>query len=181
MRTEWTKNTKKDKTNTTQNAQYPPIPFQWPFKPIQTHNSTNSRSDTSNFNRSAVAKNVNKAEDLNSQINKFLNTSIPAIVRFDLPNLAHEYIPAELLCIEEELDTCCPLFRCDQVDQMVSVYTRILKNTVVIITPGITKLFNIPLSHGKLPSKLETPIPRSTKLSDPNNYTALFLHCQSCH
>ena len=59
------------------------------------------------------------------------------------------------------------------------ISARMLKNTAHSIAPSITKLFNLSLSTGTIPSRwkksLVVPIPKSQELSNPSHYRPVSL------
>ena len=59
------------------------------------------------------------------------------------------------------------------------VSARMLKHTATSISPAVTRLFNMSLSLGRLPSEwksaLVVPIPKSQHKSDPSNYRSISL------
>ena len=56
---------------------------------------------------------------------------------------------------------------------------RMLKSTAASIAPAVTNLFNLSLRLGRVPSEWKsarvTPVPKSSKFSDPANYRPVSL------
>ena len=88
-------------------------------------------------------------------------------------------IPTDLLCTEEEV--CNYLLALDATKACGSdgLSAKMLKGTAASIAPAVTKLFNISLWRGELPSEwkhaLITPIPKISERSNVSNYRPISL------
>ena len=117
-----------------------------------------------------------KANLLNSFFGSCFNISHPPIELGSPPSVSY---PEELLCNESgvyDLVTSLDVLKASGQD---GISARMLKATACSIAPSLTKLFNLFLQSGTIPSvwkkSLVVPIPKNSEMKDPTNYQPISL------
>ena len=133
-----------------------------------------------------------KADLLKCYFSECFNHSQPPLNSDCYQVLVPESCPHDLLCTEDdvyELLSCIDTTKSNGPD---GISARMLKFTASSITPAITKLFNLSIKLGKLPSEWKAarinPIPKQGSRSDPEKYCPIsllsilskLLHIQRC-
>ena len=128
---------------------------------------------------------LDKANLLNSFFCFCFNMSHPAIHPLITPALS--VCPEDILCSEsEEFDLLATLV-VSKASGQDGISTRMRKSTASSIAPSLTKLFNLSITSGTIPSlwrkSLVVPIPKSQELSNYRPITLLsiiskMLECQ---
>jgi len=132
---------------------------------------------TLSHNDTTVQTDIGKANLLNSFFSSCYNLSHSEYHHNLQP--PHE-CPEELLCNEEEVYQLLSSLDVTKANGPDGISARMLKHTAASITPSITKLFNLSLCTGHVPSEwkqsLVVPIPKSNNNKDlPNNYRPISL------
>ena len=117
--------------------------------------------------------NIDKAAVLNNFFYECFNSTLPPLPTH-VSWLDPVNFPEDLLCTEDvtiELITKLEISKATGPD---NISARMLKETATSIASSLTKLFNLSLSSGHLPSAWKlarvVPVPKSSDLSSPSNY-----------
>ena len=120
-----------------------------------------------------VDSNPDKAQVLNNFFHQCFNRSLPP-----LPShsswLDPTNFPENLLCTEDAVSDLVTNLDASKATGPDDISARMLKETAPSIVYSLTKLFNLSLTSGKLPSAWKlarvVPVPKSNDLSAPSNY-----------
>ena len=120
-----------------------------------------------------------KAELLNEHFTQCFNYFVEPLQPCYSHTLADNKIPSQLLCTVDEVYHLLSSLDPAKATGPDLVSARMLKHTATSISPAVTRLFNMSLSLGSLPSEwksaLVVPIPKSQHKSDPSNYRPISL------
>ena len=120
-----------------------------------------------------------KAELLNEHFTQCFNHFVEPLQPCCSHILADNKIPPQLLCTVDEVYHLLSSLDPAKATGPDLVSARMLKHTATSISPAVTRLFNMSLSLGRLPSQwksaLVVPIPKSQHKSDPSNYRPISL------
>ena len=120
-----------------------------------------------------------KAELLNEHFTQCFNYFVEPLQPCCSHTLADNKIPSQLLCTVDEVYHLLSSLDPAKATGPDLVSARMLKHTATSISPAVTRLFNMSLSLGRLPSEwksaLVVPIPKSQHKSDPSNYRPISL------
>ena len=113
----------------------------------------------------------------NAHFTSCFNYSVPVLKEVHV--ITPDEPPSYLLCHKDEVTHMLSSIDVSKASGPDGIGARMLKSTAASIAPAITNLFNISLSHGKVPSEWKTacvtPIPKSSKLSDHANFRPVSL------
>ena len=111
-----------------------------------------------------------KANLLNSFFGSCFNTSHPPIELGSPPSVSY---PEELLCTESKVYDLVASLDVSKASGQDGISARMLKATACSIAPSLTKLFNLSLQSGIIPSawkkSLVVPVPKNSEMKDPTN------------
>ena len=117
-----------------------------------------------------------KANLLNSFFGSCFNTSHPPIELGSTPSVSY---PEDLLCTESEVYDLVASLDVSKASGQDGISARMLKATACSIAPSLTKLFNLSLQSGTIPSvwkkSLVVPIPKNSDMKNPSNYRPISL------
>ena len=117
-----------------------------------------------------------KANLLNSFFGSCFNTSHPPIELGSPPSVSYS---EELLCTESGVYDLVASLDVSKASGQDGISARMLKETACSIAPSLTKLFNLSLQSGTIPSvwkkSLVVPIPKNSEMKDPSNYRPILL------
>ena len=97
-----------------------------------------------------------KANILDNTFTNSFNHSIPGIGHGDLPDVALVDCPTEFLSTEDEVYELWSNLNITKANGPDDISARMLKETALSITPIVTHLFNISITHGELPDEWKT-------------------------
>ena len=85
----------------------------------------------------------------------------------------------DFLCTEEEVCALLSSINPSKSNGPDSITPRMLLSTAEVIAPAVTKLFNLSLTQGKLPTEWKAArvvsIPKFSQTSNPSNYRSVSL------
>ena len=150
------------------------------WKAVKNLNGSQCTIPTLNHSGETATSDNEKATMLNNFFSSCFNHSIPPISPSngsERPNPID--CPPELLCTEDEvLELLCALDT-SKANGPDNISAKMLKSTAVSIAPVLTKLLNLSITTGKLPSAWKTssvvPIPKTENKSDAKNYRPISL------
>ena len=150
------------------------------WKAVKNLNGSQCTIPTLNHSGETATSDNEKATMLNNFFSSCFNHSIPPISPSngsERPNPID--CPPELLCTEDEvLELLCALDT-SKANGPDNISAKMLKSTAVSIAPVLTKLLNLSIITGKLPSAWKTssvvPIPKTENKSDAKNYRPISL------
>lgn len=120
-----------------------------------------------------------KASALNSFFATCFNRSCPPLTSEELPTLHALDCPTELLCTEDEVFEMLYNLDTSKASGPDGISGMMLKHTASSIGPILTKLFNLSITTGKVPTAWKmsavVPIPKSKDSADPSNYRPISL------
>ena len=120
---------------------------------------------------------VEKANLLNSFFCSCFNRSHSPIQHLNAPINAE--CPVENLCSESKVGDMLAALDTTKASGPDGISARLLKSTALSIAPSLTKLFNLSITTGSLPSpwkkSLVVPIPKNQEQSKPSNYRPISL------
>ena len=128
---------------------------------------------------STATDNVEKANLLNSTFISHFNNKQPPLTSADLPLTDPNGTVDNILCSEDQVYELLTSIDTTTANGHDDISAIMLKKTALSITPAVTKLFNVSLTSGELPSEWKTarvtPIPKSGDSSNPSNYRPISL------
>ena len=128
---------------------------------------------------STATDNVEKANLLNSTFISHFNNKQPPLTSADLPLTDPNGSVDNILCSEDQVYELLTSIDTTTANGHDDISAIMLKKTALSITPAVTKLFNVSLTSGELPSEWKTarvtPIPKSGDSSNPSNYRPISL------
>ena len=121
-----------------------------------------------------------KANAFNTFFATCFNQSFPQLTLEYAPDLPPQDCPAEMLCTEVDVFNMLNALDTTKVCGPDGITGKMLKMTASSITPVLTKLFNLSIATGTVPTawKISTvvPVPKcSANTSDPSNYRPISL------
>ena len=127
--------------------------------------------------RSVDGVEVTDAQDKATLLNSFFytcfNNSSPPLTN-QSPHLVSSECPLDLLCTEDEVYDLIVQLDPSKSTGPDGISARMLRGTVDVIVPSLTKLFNLSLSSGIFPEAWKlariVPVPKAGDLSRPSNY-----------
>ena len=135
---------------------------------------------TLNHSGETATSDNEKATMLNNFFSSCFNHSIPPISPSsgsERPNPI-DFLP-ELLCTEDKVLELLRALDTSKANGPDNISAKMLKSTAVSIAPVLTKLLNLSITTGKLPSAWKTssvvPIPKTENKSDAKNYRPISL------
>ena len=131
------------------------------------------------LNGTVAHSDIDKANILNSFFCSCFNTSHPPIQYQANPTVPTSSPVEEVLCSESEVCDMLAVLDVSKASGPDGISARMLKNTAPNIAPSLTKLFNLSIATGIIPSSWKkssiVPIPKAHELSSPNNYRPVSL------
>ena len=124
---------------------------------------------------STATDNVEKANLLNSTFISHFNAygKQPPLTSADLPSTDPSVSVDNILCSEDQVYELLTSIDTTIANGHDNISAIMLKKTALSITPAVTKLFNVSLTSGELPSEWKTarvsPIPKSGDNSNPSS------------
>ena len=122
---------------------------------------------------------IEKANALNSFFSTCFNQSFPQLTPEVAPVLQPQDCPAELLCTEVEIFNMLNALDTSKASGPDGISGKMLKSTAPSITPVLTKLFNLSMRTGIVPTAWKTsavvPVPKGTISAEPANYRPISL------
>ena len=120
--------------------------------------------------------NAEKANLLNSTFISHFNNKQPPLTLADLPLTDPSVSVDNILCSEDQVYELLTSIDTTTANGHDNISAIMLKKTALRITPAVSKLFNVSLTSGELPSEWKTarvsPIPKS---GDNSNYRPISL------
>ena len=120
-----------------------------------------------------VHSNVEKAEVLNSFFYDCFNKALPPLGKH-VSCLDPTQIPGNLLCTEDVILDLIVGLETYKATGPDDISARMLKETASTIAPSLTKLFNLSMTSGNLPTEWKlarvVPVPKSNNLTSPSSY-----------
>ena len=150
------------------------------WKAVKNLNGRQCSIPTLNHSGETATSDNEKATMLNNFFSSCFNQSIPPIS----PSGGSERLdpidcPPELLCTEDEVLELLLALDTSKANGPDNISAKMLKSTAVSIAPVLTKLLNLSITTGKLPSAWKTssvvPIPKTENRSDAKNYRPISL------
>ena len=147
------------------------------WKAIKYLNKNKSSIPTLSLEDKIAHSDADKANLLNSFFTDCFNNSHPPIQLQEVSR--HPSCPEEILCSESEVGDLLAALDPSKASGKDDISAKMLKYTAYSIAPSITKLFNLSLTTGTIPSvwkkSLIVPIPKNQELSNPSNYRPVSL------
>ena len=147
------------------------------WKAMKYLNKSQCSIPTLSHDDATVQTDIGKADLLNSFFSSCYNLSHSPLVPSEYQNSqSPQECPDEILCNEEEVYQLLSSLDVTKANGPDGISARALKQTATSITPSITKLFNLSLRTGHIPSewKQSLVVPKNDKGS-PNNYRPISL------
>ena len=149
------------------------------WKAVKNLNGRQCSLPTLNHSGETATSDNEKATMLNNFFSSCFNQSIPPIS----PSGGSERLdpidcPPELLCTEDEVLELLLALDTSKANGPDNISAKMLKSSAVSIAPVLTKLLNLSITTGKLPSAWKTcvvPIPKTENKSDAKNYRPISL------
>ena len=121
-----------------------------------------------------------KANTFNTFFATCFNQSFPQLTLEYAPDLPPQDCPAEMLCTEVDVFNMLNALDTTKACGPDGITGKMLKMTASSITPVLTKLFNLSIATGTVPTAWKTstvvPVPKcSANTSDPSNYRPISL------
>ena len=145
------------------------------WKAVKNLNGSQCTIPTLNHSGETATSDNEKATMLNNFFSSCFNHSIPPISPSsgsETPNPI--YFPPEILCTEDKVLELLRALDTSKANGPDNISAKMLKSTAVSIAPVLTKLLNLSITTGKLPSAWKTssvvPIPKTENKSDAKNY-----------
>ena len=117
---------------------------------------------------------MDKANLLNSFFCSCFNRSHPPIQHQPTPDIDSSTCPEEFLCADSEVCEMLAALDVTKSSGPDGISPRMLKSTAPCIAPSLTRLFNLSISAGIIPSSWKKSvvvlIPKCQQLSSPCNY-----------
>lgn len=149
------------------------------WKTIKSLNKTSQAVPTLSHNGVSTSEDMGKANMLNAFFSTCFNTSDPPLSEHDQNPYATNECPAELLCTVEQVQCLLGSLDTTKATGPDGVSATMLKHTALFIAPSVTKLFNLSISSGQVPTDWKrstvVPIPKSSDRSSPTNYRPISL------
>ena len=151
------------------------------WKAMKCLNKSQCSIPTLSHGDATVQTDIGKADLLNSFFSSCYNLSHSPLVPSEYQNSqSPQECPEEILCNEEEVYQLLSSLDVTKANGPDGISARAMKHTATSITPSITKLFNLSLRTGQIPSEwkqsLVVPIPKSkSNKGSPNNYRPISL------
>ena len=149
------------------------------WKTIKSLNKTSQSIPTLSHNGVTTNEDTEKANMLNSFFSTCFNTSHPPLSEHDQMPFVTNECPDELLCTVEEVQSLLGSLDTTKATGPDGVSAIMLKRTAPSIAPAVTKLFNLSLRSGQVPTDWKkssvVPIPKSSDRSSPTNYRPISL------
>ena len=147
------------------------------WKAIKFSNKNKQSIPTLSMDDKVAHSDLDKANLMNSFFSSCSNKFHPPIQCQSIPELST--CSEEILCSESEICDLLEALDTSKASGKDGISGRMLKSTACSIAPSLTKLFNLSLTTGTLPSQwkksLIVPIPKSQELSSPSNYRPISL------
>ena len=129
-----------------------------------------------------ISSNAGKASLLNEVLSQNFNLAIPPLTEADSQHFMvnpSTIPPQTILCTEEEVLGLLLAIDTSKASGPDGISGKMLKNTALSISP-VMKLFNLPISTGKIPHQWKissaVPIPKSSaNMDNPCNYRPIAL------
>ena len=131
-------------------------------------------------NNQAASSSIDKANLLNDFFSSCFNHQQPPLTNSDLDKFPvdPDQCPDDLLCHEDDVVQLLSSLDINKASGPANISARMLKATAHSIAPSVTKLFNICIRNGTLPSMWKctnvVPIPKGKEV---NQVTTDQFHC----
>ena len=149
------------------------------WKAIKFLNKSKQSIPTLSLDGTVANSDVDKANLLNSFFCSCFNRSHPPIQHQPTPDIDSSTCPEELLCTDSEVCEMLAALDVTKSSGPDGISPRMLKSTAPCIAPSLTRLFNLSISAGIIPSSWKksvvVPIPKCQQLSSPCNYRPVSL------
>ena len=132
-------------------------------------------------NNQAASSSIDKANLLNNFFSSCFNHQQPPLTKSDLDKFPvdPDQCPDDLLCHEDDVVQLLSSLDINKASGPDNISARMLKATAHSIAPSVTKLFNICIRNGTLPSMWKctnvVPIPKGKEVDQVSNYRPISL------
>ena len=149
------------------------------WKTIKSLNKASQSIPTLSHNGVTTSEDVAKANMLNSFFSTCFNSSHAPLSASNVRQFATTECPEELLCTVEQVEHLLGSLDTTKATGPDGVSATVLKHTAPYIAPSVTKLFNLSIRSGQVPTNwkrsLVVPVPKSSDRSSPANYRPISL------
>ena len=132
-------------------------------------------------NNQAASSSIDKANRLNDFFSSCFNHQQPPLTKSDLDKFPvdPDQCPDDLLCHEDDVVQLLSSLDINKASGPDNISAHMLKATAHSIVPSVTKLFNIYIRNGTLPSMWKctnvVPIPKGKEVDQVSNYRPISL------
>ena len=134
---------------------------------------------TLSHNGGSASDDIKKANMLNSFFSTCFNTSHSALSEENQDTIFSPECSAELFCTTDEVEHLLRNLDVSKATGPDDVSAMMFKHTATSIAPSVTKLFNLSIKLGQVPTEWKrsvvVPIPKSSDRSSPTNYRPISL------
>ncbi len=140
------------------------------WKTVKSLKKTSQSIPTLSHNGACASDDMEKGNMLNSFFSTCFNTSHPPLSDDNQNMFASSDCPVELLCTVDEVEHLLRNLDLTKATGPDGVSATMLKHTATSIAPSVTKLFNLSITLGQVPSEWKDLwwFPSQSQLTDPH-------------